>query len=146
MPNLSTSSGAALGRGFVIPTPGTAATATLGGAFVRYLGQAYQAFFGLRERQPPELRGAFERVSTALQRAHGANAKAVLACFASPTLGTPLQCAGLRDEMEPFRERIDAALGEEWPRFRHPRRPEFLQTLPHVHGTSGFFVARLLVP
>ena len=34
-------------------------------------------------------------------------------------------------------------LGDEWPRFRHPRRPEFLQTLPHVHGTSGFFVARL---
>ena len=24
-------------------------------------------------------------------------------------------------------------------------RPEFLQTLPHVHGTSGFFVARLRV-
>ena len=37
-------------------------------------------------------------------------------------------------------------LGEEWPQFRHPRRPEFLQTLPHVHGTSGFFAARLGVP
>ena len=34
---------------------------------------------------------------------------------------------------------------EEWPAFRHPKRPEFLQTLPHVHGTSGFFVARLRV-
>src|SRR5581483_387423 len=34
-------------------------------------------------------------------------------------------------------------LGEEWPAYAHPRRPEFLQTLPHVHGTSGFFVARL---
>lgn len=34
-------------------------------------------------------------------------------------------------------------LGDEWPQFRHPRRPEFLLTLPHVHGTSGFFVARL---
>jgi 16S rRNA (cytosine967-C5)-methyltransferase len=34
-------------------------------------------------------------------------------------------------------------LGAEWPRFRHPRRPEFLLTLPHVHQTSGFFVARL---
>ncbi|HEY8104355.1 MAG TPA: transcription antitermination factor NusB [Gaiellaceae bacterium] len=32
---------------------------------------------------------------------------------------------------------------EEWPQFRHDRRPEFLQTLPHVHGTSGFFIARL---
>lgn len=37
-------------------------------------------------------------------------------------------------------------LGPEWPRFAHPRRPEFLLTLPHVHGTSGFFVARLRVP
>jgi 16S rRNA C967 or C1407 C5-methylase (RsmB/RsmF family) len=34
-------------------------------------------------------------------------------------------------------------LGAEFPEFRHPRRPEFLLTLPHVHGTSGFFVARL---
>jgi 16S rRNA (cytosine967-C5)-methyltransferase len=35
-------------------------------------------------------------------------------------------------------------LGEEWPGFAHPSRPEFLLTLPHVHGTSGFFVARLV--
>jgi 16S rRNA (cytosine967-C5)-methyltransferase len=34
---------------------------------------------------------------------------------------------------------------EGWAQFRHPRRPEFLQTLPHVHGTSGFFVAQLRV-
>jgi 16S rRNA (cytosine967-C5)-methyltransferase len=38
---------------------------------------------------------------------------------------------------------IDATLADEWPQFRHPRRPEFLLTLPHVHGTSGFFVSRL---
>jgi 16S rRNA (cytosine967-C5)-methyltransferase len=37
-------------------------------------------------------------------------------------------------------------LDAEWPGFAHPRRPEFLQTLPHVHGTSGFFIARLRVP
>jgi 16S rRNA (cytosine967-C5)-methyltransferase len=42
--------------------------------------------------------------------------------------------------------RADPSLAAAWPQFRHPRRPEFLQTLPHVHGTSGFFVARLLVP
>jgi 16S rRNA (cytosine967-C5)-methyltransferase len=41
---------------------------------------------------------------------------------------------------------VDPTLGDEWPRFRHPRRPEFLQTLPHVHGTAGFFVARLIAP
>jgi 16S rRNA (cytosine967-C5)-methyltransferase len=37
-------------------------------------------------------------------------------------------------------------LGSEWPRFRHPHRPEFLLTLPHRHGTSGFFVARVRRP
>jgi 16S rRNA (cytosine967-C5)-methyltransferase len=38
---------------------------------------------------------------------------------------------------------VDTSLADEWPQFRHPRRPEFLLTLPHRHGTSGFFVARL---
>ena len=38
---------------------------------------------------------------------------------------------------------VDLSLADEWPQFRHLRRPEFLQTLPHVHGTAGFFVARL---
>ena len=34
-------------------------------------------------------------------------------------------------------------LNEQWPEFAHPRRPEFLLTLPHKHHTSGFFIARL---
>jgi 16S rRNA (cytosine967-C5)-methyltransferase len=36
-------------------------------------------------------------------------------------------------------------LGAEWPEFAHPTRPEFLLTRPDVHGTSGFFIARLRV-
>jgi 16S rRNA (cytosine967-C5)-methyltransferase len=36
-------------------------------------------------------------------------------------------------------------LGGEWPQYAHPRLPEFLLTLPHVHGTSGFFIGRLRV-
>ena len=40
---------------------------------------------------------------------------------------------------------VDPSLGDEWPQFRDPGRPAFLQTLPHVHGTSGFFIARLRV-
>jgi 16S rRNA (cytosine967-C5)-methyltransferase len=40
---------------------------------------------------------------------------------------------------------VDESLADEWPMHRHPRRPEFLQTLPHVHGTAGFFIARLRV-
>ena len=36
-------------------------------------------------------------------------------------------------------------LGNEWPQYAHPRLPQFLLTLPHVHGTSGFFISRLRV-
>jgi 16S rRNA (cytosine967-C5)-methyltransferase len=36
-------------------------------------------------------------------------------------------------------------LGEDWPHFAHPKRSEFLLTRPDVHGTSGFFIARLRV-
>jgi 16S rRNA (cytosine967-C5)-methyltransferase len=37
----------------------------------------------------------------------------------------------------------DPTLADEWPQYRHPHRPEFLLTLPHLHDTSGFFIARL---
>ena len=36
-----------------------------------------------------------------------------------------------------------APLQAEWPQFAHPRRPEFLLTLPHRDRTSGFFIARM---
>lgn len=36
-------------------------------------------------------------------------------------------------------------LGDEWPQYAHPRLPQFLLTLPHIHGTSGFFIGRLRV-
>jgi len=35
-------------------------------------------------------------------------------------------------------------LGEHHPEYVHPTRPEFLLTTPHRHGTSGFFIARLV--
>jgi 16S rRNA (cytosine967-C5)-methyltransferase len=41
-------------------------------------------------------------------------------------------------EIEPLRD--------EWPQYAHPRRPEFLLTLPHRDRTSGFFIARLRSP
>ena len=50
---------------------------------------------------------------------------------------------GARRSSTPRGSRSTTSLAAAWPRFRHPTRPEFLQTLPHVHGTSGFFIARL---
>ncbi|MDQ3066959.1 MAG: hypothetical protein M3R12_07400 [Actinomycetota bacterium] len=40
---------------------------------------------------------------------------------------------------------LDVEPIEEWQQYRHPTRPEFLQTYPHLHDTSGFFIARLRV-
>lgn len=37
-------------------------------------------------------------------------------------------------------------LGEEWPQYAHPNRPEFLLTLPSRDRTSGFFIARVRNP
>lgn len=58
-------------------------------------------------------------------------------------------CTINRDECEAVVDAsgldVDSTLGDDWPQFRHPARPDFLQTLPHVHGTAGFFVARLRV-
>ncbi len=58
-------------------------------------------------------------------------------------------CTVNRDEAEAVVDaaglEVDATLADEWPQFRHGTRPEFLQTLPHVHRTSGFFIARLRV-
>jgi len=58
-------------------------------------------------------------------------------------------CTVNRDEAEAVVDasglEVDGSLGAIWPRFRHRDRPEFLQTLPHEHGTSGFFIARLRV-
>ena len=34
-------------------------------------------------------------------------------------------------------------LPAEMPEYRHPRAPRFLQLMPHIHGTDGFFIARL---
>ena len=37
-------------------------------------------------------------------------------------------------------------LDEDWSQYAHPRRPQFLLTLPSRDNTSGFFIARLRVP
>jgi 16S rRNA (cytosine967-C5)-methyltransferase len=55
-------------------------------------------------------------------------------------------CTMYRPETEDVVAEIGAEvddLGAEFPDYRHPRDPRFLLTLPHVHRTAGFFVARL---
>jgi 16S rRNA (cytosine967-C5)-methyltransferase len=82
----------------------------------------------------PELQAALLRVAVERVRPGGTITYAV--------------CTINRAENEEAVGRSDATvvdLGAEFPDFRHPRHPRFLLTLPHVHGTAGFFIARLRV-
>jgi 16S rRNA (cytosine967-C5)-methyltransferase len=81
----------------------------------------------LRELQQELLRAAAERVRP------GGTIVYSVCTINSEESEAVIDASGLR--VEP--------LGDEWPQFAHPRRPEFVQTLPHRHGTSGFFIARL---
>jgi 16S rRNA (cytosine967-C5)-methyltransferase len=85
-----------------------------------------------RARPLPELQLALLRAAAARTRRGGTVVYSVCTLLTEET-DAVVDASGLE---------IDD-LGAEWPAFRHPRRPEFLLTLPHVHNTAGFFIARL---
>ncbi|MGZ4353835.1 MAG: transcription antitermination factor NusB [Gaiellaceae bacterium] len=124
----------------VVEADGTALPPELAG-FDRALVDAPCSGLGVLAQRPdlrwraiplPELQLALLR--SAAERVHPGGTIVYSVCTLNP------------DECEAV---VDASglrvlpLGEEWPAFAHPSRPEYLLTLPHVHGTSGFFVARL---
>jgi 16S rRNA (cytosine967-C5)-methyltransferase len=87
-----------------------------------------------RAQPLPELQAALLRVAAERVRPGGTVTYAV--------------CTMNRAENEDVVGKSEATvvdLGAEFPDFRHPRNPEFLLTLPHVHRTTGFFIARLRV-
>jgi 16S rRNA (cytosine967-C5)-methyltransferase len=86
-----------------------------------------------RARPLPELQLALLRAAAERVRPGGAIVYSV--CTINPD-----ENEAVVDESE---LEVDMSLADEWPQFRHTRRPEFLLTFPHRHGTSGFFVARL---
>jgi 16S rRNA (cytosine967-C5)-methyltransferase len=87
-----------------------------------------------RARPLPELQLALLRSAAARVRPGGAIVYSVCTINADENEAV-VEASGL----------TVAPLGEAWPRFAHPKRPEFLLTLPYEHGTSGFFIA-LLTP
>ena len=87
-----------------------------------------------RSRPLPELQLELLRAAAARLRPGGTLVYSVCTINADESEAV-VDASGL--EVEPI---------VEWAQFRHPRRPEFVQTFPHVHATSGFFVARLRRP
>jgi 16S rRNA (cytosine967-C5)-methyltransferase len=133
---------ATMGRGdvTVVEADGTALPPELGG-FDRALVDAPCSGLGVLAQRPdlrwraaplPELQLALLRSAAARVRPGGTVVYSV--CTLDPDeCEAVVDASGLRP----------LPLGDEWPAFAHPSRPEFLLTLPHVHGTSGFFVACL---
>jgi 16S rRNA (cytosine967-C5)-methyltransferase len=85
-----------------------------------------------RARPLPELQRELLRVAAERVKPGGTIVYSVCTIHSEET-DAVVDASGLKAE----------SLGDEWPQFAHPTRLEFLQTLPHVHGTSGFFISRL---
>jgi HEXXH motif-containing protein len=96
------------GNGLVLPGPG-GDKAPLALAFLRYLQGTFQRFLGAQSALPASHAQAFRATAAIVARAHARSAKAVLGCFASPTVGTPLQTLALRGAIPDFAARIDEA-------------------------------------
>jgi 16S rRNA (cytosine967-C5)-methyltransferase len=92
------------------------------------------------EASPAVLRQPLPELQLALLRAAAERVRPGGTIVYSVCTLTPEECEGVVDGSG---LRV-LPLGDEWPRYAHPHRPEFLLTLPHVHGTSGFFIARLV--
>jgi 16S rRNA (cytosine967-C5)-methyltransferase len=134
-----------MGRGdvTVVEADGTALPSELDG-FDRALVDAPCSGLGVLAQRPdlrwratplPDLQLALLR--SAVERVRPGGTVVYSVCTLNPDeCEAVVEASGLRAE----------PLGQEWPAFAHPSRPEFLLTLPHVHGTSGFFVARLRSP
>ena len=126
----------------VVEADGTALPEALAG-FDRALVDAPCSGLGVLGRRPdlrwraaplPELQLALLRAAAARVVPGGTVVYSVCTINADENEAI-VEASGL--EVEP--------LGPEWPQFAHPRDPRFLLTLPHVHGTAGFFVSRLRV-
>jgi HEXXH motif-containing protein len=78
-------------------------------AYARYLANCCRAFLTLDSELPAPLRGAHGRVADLVNQALSVDEGRLLRCFASPTVGTPLRCLRLRDDLPAFQTRIDAA-------------------------------------
>jgi len=78
-------------------------------AYARYLARCARDFTTLGSLLPADLRGSHGSVADLVQRALAIDEGRLLHCFASPAVGTPLRCLGLRDDLPEFRARIDTA-------------------------------------
>src|SRR5690606_8158849 len=98
---------AVTGHGLALPDDGVASG--LRAAYARYLATCCQQVLELAPRLAEALRRVQAALALLIRGALERGQRQVITCFASPMVGTPLQCVALRDELTEFRERIDTA-------------------------------------
>jgi HEXXH motif-containing protein len=76
-------------------------------AYARYLANCCRQFLTLGAELPTPLRAAHGRVADLVRHALSLDEGRLLHCFASPTVGAPLRCLRLRNELPAFQTRID---------------------------------------
>ena len=103
------------GHGLVLPKEPVDEIRALAVAYTQYLAACCQRFLTVESQLSAELRPAHGRIATLVRQALVRSQRPMLGCFASPTVGTPLQCVGLRHDLEAFRARIDKAAAEMMP-------------------------------
>ena len=97
------------GHGLVLPPDPADETHALRTAYARYLAAACQQFLVAGDALAVALRPGHARAAALVRESLGRSQWPTLTCFASPMVGTPLQCLGLRDDLSLFAPRIDAA-------------------------------------
>ncbi len=97
------------GAGLVLPNEPADETRALAVAYTRYRASCCQRFLGVASELPAELRPTHARIAALVRQTLLRGQRPLLACFAAPTVGTPLQCVELRDELPAFQARIDKA-------------------------------------
>lgn len=100
------------GHGLVLPSEPIDETRALTTAYHHYLATACRHFLTIEEQVPPSMRSIYKHLAILVRQALTDSPRQMIACFQSPIISTPLQCIELRDHLEPFRARIDAATSE----------------------------------
>jgi len=103
------------GHGLVLPNDPQDDSRALARIYARYLASGCQRFVTLGPDLPDVLRRTHARISALVRHTLLGSQQAMFHCFASPMVGTPLQCIALRNTLEAFRARIDQAAADMTP-------------------------------
>jgi HEXXH motif-containing protein len=110
-----TAAGEISGRGLVLAEEPAEGTRAVGRAYSLYLTTSCRRFLAIEKDLPSGLLPAYRRIALLVGQLLAQRGRAMLSCFTSPAVGTPLWCLEFRHQLEAFRDRIDRAAASMMP-------------------------------